>query len=53
MSFVNDNEIIYLNNNATTQAAPEVVEAMLSYFSTAFANAASPHVSSRVAAPMF
>ncbi len=50
MSFVNDNEIIYLDNNATTQAAPEVVEAMLSYLSTAFANAASPHVSGRVAA---
>ena len=38
------NRTIYLDNNATTPCAPEVVTAMLPYFSQAFANPASPHL---------
>ena len=36
-------EVIYLDNNATTRPAPEVVEAMLPYFNEAWGNPSSMH----------
>jgi len=41
--------IIYLDNNATTQCAPEVVDAMLPFFIGNHGNASSPHFLGRQA----
>jgi cysteine desulfurase len=36
-------KVIYMDNNATTRTAPEVVEALLPYFSTYYGNPSSMH----------
>ncbi len=36
-------EIVYMDNNATTMAAPEVVEVMIPYFSNLYGNPSSMH----------
>ncbi len=41
--------LVYLDNNATTACAPEVVAAMEPYWSTAFGNAESSHFAGRLA----
>ena len=41
-SFVN-NDVIYMDNHATTPIAPEVLTAMMPYLTTHFGNAASTH----------
>ena len=42
MTNVND-EIVYMDNNATTMVAPEVVDAMLPYLGTLYGNPSSMH----------
>jgi cysteine desulfurase len=41
--------IIYLDNNATTPCAPEVVEGMLPFLSSDYGNPSSPHAAGRKA----
>lgn len=41
------NDLIYLDNNATTRVAPEVLEAMLPYLSDFFGNSSSAHTLGR------
>jgi len=36
-------KVVYMDNNATTRTAPEVVEAMVPYFSTYYGNPSSMH----------
>ncbi len=46
-------EVIYLDNNATTRPAPEVIEAMMPYFCDAWGNPSSMHAfGGRVARPL-
>lgn len=40
---MDENRVIYFDNNATTMTAPEVVQAMLPYFSQLYGNASSIH----------
>lgn len=39
-----ENDIIYMDNHATTPIAPEVLDAMMPYLTTHFGNAASSHL---------
>ena len=36
-------KVVYMDNNATTKVAPEVLEAMLPYFSDLYGNPSSMH----------
>ncbi|MDH3393473.1 MAG: aminotransferase class V-fold PLP-dependent enzyme, partial [Desulfobulbaceae bacterium] len=36
-------KVVYMDNNATTRVAPEVVETMLPYFSDLYGNPSSMH----------
>jgi len=47
---MNQQATVYLDNNATTQCAPEVIEAMLPFFAGNYGNAASPHLFGQEAA---
>jgi cysteine desulfurase len=47
---MNQQTTVYLDNNATTQCAPEVVEAMLPFFAGNYGNSASPHLFGQQAA---
>ncbi len=44
-----NSRFIYLDNNSTTQCAPEVVEAIVPFFREKFGNPASPHYYGRTA----
>lgn len=46
---MNTKPLIYLDNNATTQLAPEVLQAMLPYLTDNFGNASSAHCLGRAA----
>jgi cysteine desulfurase len=49
VSFMITQQIIYLDNNATTVCAPEVVDEMLPYFAEQYGNASSTHLAGRQA----
>ena len=49
MSTAAPDEIVYLDHNATTPVAPEVLEAMLPYLGAAFGNPSSDHALGRLA----
>ena len=49
MSTAAPDEIVYLDHNATTPVAPEVLEAMLPYLRTAYGNPSSDHPMGRAA----
>ena len=38
-----NSKVVYMDNNATTRVAPEVLEAMLPYFSDLYGNPSSMH----------
>ncbi|OGR03466.1 MAG: cysteine desulfurase NifS [Deltaproteobacteria bacterium RIFOXYD12_FULL_50_9] len=43
MTFVTNDKVVYMDNNATTRVAPEVLEEMLPYFSEYYGNPSSMH----------
>ncbi|MDA8203393.1 MAG: aminotransferase class V-fold PLP-dependent enzyme, partial [Chloroflexi bacterium] len=49
MSTAAPDEIVYLDHNATTPVAPEVLETMLPYLRTAYGNPSSDHPIGRAA----
>lgn len=49
MSPLSPSKTVYLDYNATTPCAPEVVSEMLPFFAHGYANAASPHSAGRLA----
>jgi cysteine desulfurase len=50
MGTASGDDVIYLDHNATTPIAPQVLAAMLPYLGEAFANPSSPHAPGRRAA---